>query len=126
MAARPSGVDEEMEDVTMPLYLTQFAYTAETWEAMTRNPEDRTSYLEGFCRELGGRLVGMYYAFGEYDGFVILEAPDEAAASAFAVAVAASGSMRALRTTTLLTPAQLVALLPKVAGVRFRPAGRPA
>lgn len=108
----------------MPLYLTEFAYTAETWAALTRNPEDRSTYLEGFCAELGCRLVGMYYTFGEYDGFVILEAPDEAVASAFAIAVAASGSLKALRTTTLLTPAQLVATLPRAAGVRFRPAGR--
>jgi len=114
------------EDTTMPLYLTQFAYTAETWAALTRNPEDRSTYLESFCPELGCRLVGMYYTFGEYDGFVILEAPDEAAASAFAVAVAASGSMKALRTTTLLTPAQLVAMLPRAAGANFRPAGRSA
>nr|MBA2713953.1 GYD domain-containing protein [Rubrobacteraceae bacterium] len=61
----------------MPLYMTQFAYTPEAWAALTRSPEDRSEPLRGLLENMGGRLVSFYNSFGEYDGLVIFEAPDE-------------------------------------------------
>jgi uncharacterized protein with GYD domain len=50
----------------MPLYMTQFAYTPETWAALIRNPQDRSEALGGLLEKMGGRLISFYNCFGEY------------------------------------------------------------
>ncbi len=45
----------------MPLYMTQFAYTAQAWKALVKKPEDRGKVFEELIERMGGRLVGMYY-----------------------------------------------------------------
>lgn len=86
----------------MPLYMTQFAYTAEAWAALTRHPEDRTEVLGALLERAGGRLHSFYYSFGEFDGVLIYEAPDETAVTAAVLAATAAGHIKALKTTTLL------------------------
>ncbi len=108
----------------MPLYMTQFAYTPEAWAALARKPEDRTEAISNLCRQMGGRLVALYYAFGEYDGFLIAEAPDEVAVTATLIAALAPGHVKATRTTVLLTPEQAVEAMRKAGGVPFRAPGR--
>ena len=61
----------------MALYMVQFAYTPEAWTAFTKHPEDRTATVKTLAEKLGCQFEALYYAFGEYDGFVIMEAPDE-------------------------------------------------
>jgi hypothetical protein len=34
------------EDLAMPLYMTQFAYTSEAWATLTDNPEDKTASVK--------------------------------------------------------------------------------
>ena len=55
----------------MSLYMMQFSYTSEAWAAMARNPEDRSVQVKANVEKLGGRLVGMYYCFGEFDGLAV-------------------------------------------------------
>jgi uncharacterized protein with GYD domain len=71
--------------------MTQFAYTPETWAALTRNPEDRSKALRRLLENMGGRLVSFYNSFGEYDGFFISEAPDEGTAAATVLAAISPG-----------------------------------
>jgi uncharacterized protein with GYD domain len=55
----------------MPFYMTQFAYTPEAWATLTDNPEDRSAAVRELLETHGGRLVGWYLSFGEYDGLLI-------------------------------------------------------
>ncbi len=48
----------------------------------------------------------MYFAFGDADAYLIAEAPDNAAAAAISLAVAASGAAR-VRTVVLLTSEEI-------------------
>ena len=105
----------------MPLYVSHFAYTPETWKNLTRSPQDRTQALEELARKLGGRLVNLYYAFGEYDGLVISEVPDDTAAAALAMAAAAAGHVRSIKTTRLFTPAEAVAAMKKAGAAQLKP-----
>src|SRR3712207_8705425 len=50
---------------------------------------------------LGGKLLGFWFTFGEYDGAFLMEAPDNASAAALAMAVGASGALK-IETTVLL------------------------
>jgi len=42
----------------MPLYLTKFSYTPETWAKLIRNPEDRRAAAKEYIESVGGTLHG--------------------------------------------------------------------
>lgn len=108
----------------MPLYMTQVAYTPEAWAGMTRNPQDRSQAVGAALEKVGGRLVNLYHSFGDYDAVAIYEAPDQAAAAAFAVAVLSAGYVRAGATTQLLTPQETMEVMRKAGELDLRaPAG---
>ncbi len=75
----------------MPVYKVDFAYTPETWAALTKAPEDRTEAIRAVAESAGGRLIGLYYSFGETDGFVLFEGPDSLSAAAVAMTVGGCG-----------------------------------
>ena len=87
----------------MPLYMTQFAYTAEAWAALTKNPQNRAEGLSAMARSMGAKLVDVYYCFGDYDGIVLLDAPDDVTATAVIMAATVPGHLKTTRTTRLLT-----------------------
>ena len=51
----------------MAYYLTQASYSPEAWKAQTQNPQHRSQQISGLLEAAGGRLIGLYFAFGEYD-----------------------------------------------------------
>jgi hypothetical protein len=51
----------------------------------------------------GGKLHGYWYAFGDVDGFVLFEAPDDVAAAGLLARVASTGAFTSVSTTKLLT-----------------------
>lgn len=87
----------------MPLYMTQFSYTAGAWKALIKEPEDRAEVFARQAEKMGGRMVSLYYCMGEYDGLVIFEAPDESTAAAIVFAVVSPGHLKATKTTVLMT-----------------------
>jgi uncharacterized protein with GYD domain len=103
----------------MSLYMVQFAYTPEAWTAFSKNPEDRTSAVKALAEKLGCRFEALYYAFGEYDGAVVVEAPDETTVTAFVLAANGPGHLRATKTTLLMRPPQVVEAMRKAGGVTF-------
>ena len=87
----------------MPRYLVQLAYTSGAWAAQLRNPQDRIEVVRPALEQVGGRFEATYFAFGEYDVVLIVEAPDNTAVAAFGMAVAAGGAVKRYTTTPLLT-----------------------
>ena len=53
----------------MPLYLSRFSYTPETWARLIGNPEDRRKAAQSYIESVGGKLHGFWYAFGTHDGY---------------------------------------------------------
>ena len=43
----------------MPLYLSRFSYTPETWARLIANPEDRRSAAESYIESVGSRGPGL-------------------------------------------------------------------
>jgi len=103
----------------MSLYMVQFAYTPEAWAALVKNPEDRSAPVKALAERLGGRMLNMYYCFGEYDGFVILEAPDETTAMAAVLAAIAPGHLKATKTTVLFTVEQAMEAMGKAGEIVY-------
>ena len=108
----------------MPLYMSQFAYTPEAWAALVDNPEDRSAAVRQLTEAMGGRLIGWYLSFGEYDGLLIYEAPDNATAGAAALAAASRGHLRALKTTPLFSAEESVEVMRRAGGPSFRAPGQ--
>ncbi len=104
----------------MPRYMLQFAYTADTWAALAKNPVDRREGLNALLQKVGGRLIDLYYHFGEYDGVAIVEAPDDTAATAAAIAAVAPGHLKAIRTTRLMTVEETVAAMRKAGTLSYK------
>ena len=107
----------------MPLYLTKFSYTNETWARMIRNPEDRRAAAQAYIESVGGKLHGFWYAFGAHDGYNLWEAPDNVSMAAVALAIGAGGALASIETTVLLSVEDTVAALRKAGEVRYRAPG---
>ena len=87
----------------MPLYMSRFAYTPEAWAALTSEPQDRSRAIGGLMEKMGGRMVSFYYSFGEYDGVLIAEFPDETTCAAAVLAAISPGHIKSIETTILLS-----------------------
>jgi uncharacterized protein with GYD domain len=111
------------EKVDMPLYMTQFAYTKEAWATLTHNPEDRSVAVRELLETGGGRLLSLYLSFGEYDGLLIYEAPDDATAGALILAAATREHLGVTRTTPLFTGEESLEIMRRAGGMAFRAQG---
>ena len=107
----------------MPLYLTRFSYTSETWSRLAKNPEARRGAAKGYIESVGGKLHGFWYAFGEYDGYTLWEAPNNVSMAAVAIAISTGGALSKFETTVLLTVEETREALGRVALVSYRPPG---
>src|SRR5881396_2037909 len=87
----------------MPLYLSRFSYTPETWARLIGNPEDRRKAARSYIESVGGKLQGFWYAFGSHDGYTLWEAPDNVSMAAVALAISGGGELSSFETTVLLT-----------------------
>ncbi len=107
----------------MPFYLERFSYTPEAWAKLIKQPEDRREVARAVIEKLGGKLHGFWYSFGQQDGLVLIEAPENTAAGAFSVGIAAGGSLRSSETIVLLTVEETIAMLQKAQQLPYRPPG---
>ena len=107
----------------MPLYLSKFNYTPETWNRLISNPEDRQKAAQSYIESVGGKLHGFWYAFGSYDGYTLWEAPDNVSMAAVAFAISGGGALSSFETTVLLTVDEAIAALRKAEQVRYRAPG---
>ncbi len=71
----------------------------------------------------GGRILGAYYAFGEYDIVLIIEAPDNVNVSALALTAAAGGASKAGETTVLMSIEEGIEAMRRASGTGYRPPG---
>ena len=71
-------------------------------KVLVAKPQDRTEIGRQVLEAVGGKLLGFWYCFGEFDGVIIAEAPDNASMLAAAMAFAGAGAVAKLETTVLL------------------------
>jgi uncharacterized protein with GYD domain len=91
----------------MPKYMMQTSYTAEGLKGLAKEGGSaRRQASEALIKSLGGRLESFYFAFGDADVVVILDLPDNAAASAVSMAVSQTGAAH-VKTTVLVTPEEV-------------------
>jgi uncharacterized protein with GYD domain len=103
----------------MPLFLSQVAYNEEGWKALVSNPQNRSDVIRTVVEKLGGRLVNAYFAFGDFDIVLIIEVPDNVSAAALAIAAAAGGAVKSIKTTPLMEAVEAVEALRKAASCGY-------
>jgi uncharacterized protein with GYD domain len=106
----------------MPYFLEQVAYTSEGWGALVKNPQNRIEAVRPAIEKLGGKIESAWFAFGEYDVVLILQMPDNVNAAAIAIAFAAGGACKSVKTTPLITIAEGVEAMKKAATAGYRAA----
>ncbi|MSO20351.1 MAG: GYD domain-containing protein [Acidobacteria bacterium] len=106
----------------MPKYLIQFRYTqAGTKGVLKDGGTKRRAVVKKGIESVGGKMESFHFTFGEYDGVVVADMPNAAAAAALSLQVSASGTA-SLRTTALLEPEEIDAAARKK--VTYRAAGK--
>jgi len=107
----------------MAYYLFQCAYTSEALAALIKKPENRIEIVAKAIEKLGGRVIGGWFCFGDYDVVLVSELPDNVSAAAFAVAAAAGGALKANKTTPLLSQEETLQMLNRAGKTGYRPPG---
>ncbi|MDQ3663413.1 MAG: GYD domain-containing protein [Actinomycetota bacterium] len=107
----------------MPLYLTRFSYTAETWARLAQKPEDRRDAARAYIERIGGKLHGFWYAFGDYDAYSVVEAPDNVSVAAVAMAISGGGALSKYETTVLLSVEEAMDAMQRAREIHYRPPG---
>ncbi len=104
----------------MPLYLGRFSYSVDAIRGLIENPHDRAQAAAETFESLGAKLIGFWYALGEFDGVFLAEAPDNATATAIAMAVGRSGALAKIETTVLLDMDEAQEAMRKAGGAPYR------
>lgn len=105
----------------MSTYMFQAAYGSSALGSLIAQPQDRAEAIRKPIEKLGGKLIGAWFSFGEYDIVAIVEMPDHITAAAFALAIAAGGSVKAQKTTPLLNIEDGKAALKKANASGYKP-----
>jgi uncharacterized protein with GYD domain len=91
----------------MPKFLIEASYTAEGTKGLVKDGgSKRRQVADQAIKSAGGTMEAFYFAFGDADAIVIVDAPDHASITAASLAINASGFVRA-KTTVLLTPEEV-------------------
>jgi uncharacterized protein with GYD domain len=106
----------------MPKYLVEASYTTEGAKGVIKDGgSKRRAAAEQAIKNAGGKVEAFYFAFGDADVFVIVDAPDHASVAAASLAINASGAVHT-KTTVLLTPEEIDQAAKK--GVQYTAPGR--
>jgi uncharacterized protein with GYD domain len=105
----------------MASYMIQVSYSTAAWATLVKRPENRFEAVRKVVEKLGGTTINFWFAFGEHDIVGILEMPDNVSAAAFAVAIAAGGSCKSVKTTPLLSIEDAMSAMKKAGGSGYKP-----
>lgn len=104
----------------MSYYLIQASYTSQAIASMVKNPQDRAAAVRPMIEKAGGKLHGLWFAFGDTDIVAIAEMPNNVSAAAISMAIGASGAMSSYRSTPLMTSGEAVEAMQQAAAVTYQ------
>lgn len=108
----------------MAYYLYQGAYTAEALKGLLKKPVNRSDVIRKAVEELGGKLEGAWFAFGDSDIILIVQMPDNVSVAALSLAVAAGGAIQGGKTTPLMSMDEGLAAMKKAGTSSYRAPGK--
>jgi uncharacterized protein with GYD domain len=101
--------------------MIQLSYNPEVLAGFIKKPTDRTEVISKLASKIGGKLVGSWFSFGDYDAVLIIDGSDNVSAAACSIAVSASGAFKAFKTTPLLGIEEGMAAMKKAGTLGYKP-----
>ena len=99
----------------MPQFLFQVAYTSGSWAKQVRDQGNVLERIQPLLKACSGSVDSCFYAFGDYDLVLIADFPSAEEAASFSLAATAGGSLKAIKTTPLLTVDQGISAMHRAA-----------
>jgi uncharacterized protein with GYD domain len=90
----------------MPVFVSLGRYSESAIKGMLAKPEDRSAVVTKLVEQAGGKLIGFYLLFGEYDWLTIYEVPSGKEAAATMLTVSGAGAVTGSRTMLAMTGAE--------------------
>jgi len=92
----------------MAKFMIKASYTSAGLQGvMKAGGSSRVSAVEKAVAGIGGTIESFYIAFGDDDVYVIVDGPDNAGATAMAMAVGSSDAISKYETVVLMSPAEV-------------------
>ena len=105
----------------MAKYLVTASYTADGAKGVLKEGgTKRRQAAEQAIQSAGGKIEAFYFAFGDNDAILIVDAPDHASVAAASLAINASGAVHS-KTVVLLAPEEIDQAIKK--GTTYRAPG---
>jgi uncharacterized protein with GYD domain len=90
----------------MPVFVSLGRYSESAIKGMLAKPEDRTAAVTKVVEGAGGKLLGFYLLFGQYDWMVVYEVPSSKEAAAMMLAPVGAGATTGTMTMLAMTGAE--------------------
>jgi len=105
---------------SMHRYAIYFKYSDAAVKAMTENPQDRGAAAAKLWESFGGKLESIYFfpTGGEFDGFNIVQLPDDVTEEATALLARATGNFPNTKAVPLLTSEEFKAAQEKAKNIK--------
>jgi uncharacterized protein with GYD domain len=87
----------------MAFYLIEAKLSQDGVKALLATPHNRRESAAKLVEAIGGTLHQYFFAFGEYDIVLLVEAPDHASVTAGSLVALGRRGLSATRTTVLMT-----------------------
>ena len=105
----------------MTFFLVQVSYTSKSWSNLIKQPQNRLEAMQHVIKDLGGKIINAYLAFGDYDVIGILELPNDLTAAALSMALMAGGGIKSIKTTPMMTWEEGVKAMKKAKKASYKP-----
>ena len=106
----------------MPKYLSTGSYSTDGLKGVLKDGgTKRVQATKQLIESLGGKLIAMYFAFGDADFFILSEGPDNIGSIAGTLIANATGAVK-IKTTVLLDPEDIDKAINRTA--EYRPPGQ--
>lgn len=79
----------------MPTYIILAKWTQQGIQNVEHSP-DRLDAAKQLAESLDGKITEFYLTFGEYDGIIVSEFPDDETSAQFALRAASGGNIRTM------------------------------
>jgi len=96
----------------MPTYIALSSFTDQGIRSV-KDTTKRADAVKEAAKKFGASMTQTYWTLGHYDLVAIIEAPDDQAATAFALAVASAGNIR-MQTLRAFSRDEMNAILGKL------------
>ena len=105
----------------MAEYLIEASYSTQSWEGMIREPQNRFEILKPALQSVNGTIKHAWFSFGATDIVLIIDVPDVVDAVAFSIATQATGALKSLKTTPLISVEQSIEAMGRAQHVKYTP-----